>query len=291
MKKFIFVAIACLMVLISQAQKLDKQSHRGGRGLMPENTIAAMKNALDLGTTLEMDLYITKDNQVILSHDAYISAIFALNPDGSPVTKEQAKGYRLVDMPYQDIVKFDVGSKGNPEFPRQKKMVAHIPLFAALIDSLEAYARAKQMPPPIYNPEAKIPGGIVDPDYRESVIKAIIEVVIAKKIEKRVIIQSFDIEILEYLHQNYPKIKTSYLVYVGRDDWQGNLKKLSFKPYAYSPYYKQVNKEMVDQCHKDKIKVVTWTVNTKQEIEELKALGVDAIITDYPDLMNFLENY
>lgn len=285
MKKIIFVTVACLILVnVSHAQKLDKQSHRGGRGLMPENTIAAMKNAMDWGTNLEMDLYITKDKQVIVDHDGCISSVYALNPDGSPVTKEQAKGYRLVDMPYQHIEKFDVGSRGNPEFPHQKKMVAHIPLFATLIDSIEAYAKAKHMTAPRYNPEAKVPGGKLEPNYRENLTKAIMEIVKKKKIQKRVIIQSFDIDVLEMLHRNYPKIKTSYLVYVGRDDWQGNLKKLSFKPYAYSPYYKQVNKEMVDQCHRDKIKVVTWTVNTKEEIEELKALGVDGIITDYPNL-------
>ncbi len=283
MKK-ILLGLLMIPVIVQAQNKFDKQSHRGGRGLMPENTIAAMKNALDWGTSLEMDLYISKDKQIILSHDGYMSSIFALNPDGSPVTKEQTKGYRLVDMPYSDIVKFDVGSRLNPEFPRQKKMVARIPLFAALIDSIEAYAKAKHIPPPIYNPEAKIPGGTIGSNYREDVIKAIMEIVKKKGIQKRVIIQSFDIDMLEILHRDYPRIKTSYLVYVGRDDWQGNLKKLSFKPYAYSPYYKQVNKDLIDQCHRDKIKVVTWTVNTKDEIDSLKALGVDAVISDYPDL-------
>ncbi len=269
----------------SQAQKkFDKQAHRGGTGLMPENTIAAMKNALHFGTTLEMDLYITKDKQVILSHDSHMSATFALNPDGSAVTKEQSKGLGLHNMLYTDIVKYDVGSRLHPSFPQQKKMVARIPLFATLIDSIEAYAKIKHMPAPIYNPEAKIPSGTYTQDYRENAVKEIMDIILQKKIQKRVIIQSFDTEILEILHKKYPRIKTSYLVYVGKNDWIGNLKKLSFKPYAYSPYYKQVNKKMIEYCHRNKIKVVTWTVNEKSDIDNLKEMGVDGIISDYPNL-------
>jgi glycerophosphoryl diester phosphodiesterase len=140
------------------------------------------------------------------------------------------------------------------------------------------------MPPPMYNPEAKIPGGTLKPNYREDAIKAIMDIVAQKKIQKRVMIQSFDLEMLEIVHRNYPRIKTSYLVYVGKSDWIANLKKLSFKPYAYSPYYKQVNKELIDYCHQNKIKVVTWTVNEKSTIDSLRVMGVDAVISDYPNL-------
>jgi len=285
-KTLIGTAILFFAGLSGYAQKFDKQSHRGGRGLMPENTIAAMKNALDYGTSLELDLYFSKDKQIIVSHDPYISPVFALNPDGSPVTKAQAKKLKLNDLLYSDILKYDVGSRPHPEFPRQKKMVAHIPLFAELIDSVEAYAKAMHLKPPHYNPEAKVPSGAVSygPNFRADFIKAMMDIIIAKGIQKRVSIQSFDVGMLEVLHRNYPKIKTSYLLFVGRNKLQDNLNKLTFKPTIYSPYYKDVTKAIVDSCHQMHLQVLPWTVNAKGALDSLKAMKVDGVISDYPDL-------
>lgn len=271
---------------VAEAQRtFDRQAHRGGRGLMPENTIPAMKMALDLGTTLELDLCISKDKQVVVSHDGYISPVFALNPDGSPVTKEQAAVNKLIDLPYSEIVRFDVGSRPHPEFPEQKKMAAHIPLFSELIDAVEAYAKTARQPAPRYNVEVKLQtGNAVWPAFREDFVKATMDVILKKGIEKRVMIQSFDAGMLEMIKRNYPEIKTSYLV--GKGDLEANLGKLSFTPDIYSPYYPLVNKDLVDQCHRRKMQIIPWTVNTKVKIDQLKALGVDGIISDFPNLFS-----
>lgn len=271
---------------ITKAQPaFDKQAHRGGRGLMPENTIPAMKMALDLGTTLELDLCITKDKQVVVSHDGYISPVFALNPDGSPVTKEQAAVSKLIDLPYSEIVKFDVGSRPHPEFPEQKKMAAHIPLFSEVIDAVETYAKTARQPAPRYNVEVKLQTGNTSwPAFREDFVKSAMDVILKKGIEKRVMIQSFDAGMLEIIKRNYPGIKTSYLV--GKGGLDANLDKLSFTPDIYSPYYPLVNKDLVDQCHQRKMQIIPWTVNTKAKIDQLKELGVDGIISDFPNLFS-----
>src|SRR4051794_38688391 len=127
LKIFIYLILAFNLHFFAMSQsksvsKLDLQAHRGGRGLMPENTIPAMENAIDLGvTTLEMDVVISKDNKVVVSHDPYFNEIITTTPEGAFLTKDSAPRYLLYLMPYDSIKKFDVGSKPHPDFPRQQK--------------------------------------------------------------------------------------------------------------------------------------------------------------------------
>lgn len=281
----IIITICCIITLQpALAQQFDAQAHRGGRGMMPENTIAAMKYALDLGTTLEMDLYFSKDNKIIVSHDAYISGIFARHPDGHPVLKSEEAGLKLNQLTYDEIRKFDVGLRPHPEFPQQMKMAAVIPLLAELIDSVEAYA-AKKGVLPSYNIEAKVPSpaSTATNEFREQFIKATMKIIRNKKIQSRVMIQSFDPGMLEIVHRDYAgEVKTSFLT--ARNDVETNLRRLTFIPDIYSPYYKLVTPEMVAACHQKGMKVLPWTVNTEEEINKLKSMKVDGIISDYPGL-------
>src|SRR5262245_19024474 len=107
----------------------DTQGHRGCRGLMPENTIPAMINALDLGvTTLEMDAVITRDNKVVMSHEPFFNHEIATKPDGSYVTEAEEKSLNIFLMTYDEVKKYDVGMKPHPRFPQQKKMNVVKPL-------------------------------------------------------------------------------------------------------------------------------------------------------------------
>ncbi|WP_245681273.1 glycerophosphodiester phosphodiesterase family protein [Arcticibacter eurypsychrophilus] len=267
--------------------KIDIEGHRGCRGLMPENTIPAMKKAMDLGvTTLEMDIAISKDQQAVLSHDPFMSADFVLKPDGQPVTAAESKSLKIYELNYEEIRKFDVGSRGNAKFPKQQKMAAYKPLLSDLIDSTEAYARNFNLPTPYYNIETKVSpegDGIYHPEP-EGFMKMLIPVILSKGIEKRVIIQSFDPRTLEIVHRDYPEIKTALLV-ENKEGLEINLKRLSFKPTIYSPYYLLVDDQTIRDCHKQEIKIIPWTVNTQAAIEDLINKGVDGIITDYPDLL------
>ena len=112
-------------------------------------------------------------------------------------------------------------------------------------------------------------------------------VVKEKGIEDRVIIQSFDFRTIQYLHQQYPAIKTAMLI-DGSDsrNLDQQLKALGYTPTIYSPAYQLVTEKLVNQCHKQNMKIIPWTINTKEKIEELKKIGVDGAISDYPDLFN-----
>ncbi|TZF82807.1 glycerophosphodiester phosphodiesterase [Pedobacter sp. BS3] len=281
----IFRLWVLLLPVAAHAQhKFDKQAHRGGRGLMPENTIAAMKNAIDWGCTLEMDLYITKDSQLVVSHEPNISSVFGLDTNGKILTKADEKRLMLKDLTYSQIRKYDIGTKLHPEFPEQKKMKAVIPLFSELVDSVEAYAKSKHVKAR-YNIQPG-PAYTISDSFRTDFVKRMMDIILSRKIEKRSMFQAFDLGMLETVHRDYPgKIKISYLVGASRKNLEAALKRLSFKPEIYSPYYKLVNRQLVEACHEKKIKVIPWTVNTKEEIDQLKKLGVDGIISDYPNLL------
>ncbi len=268
----------------------DKQGHRGCRGLMPENTIPAMLYALGMGvTTLEMDVVITKDKKVILSHEQWFGREITTKPDGTYMGEREERKFNIYWMTYEQTKTFDVGLKPHPRFPQQQKMKATKPLLADVIDSVKKDMMTRRRPFPYYNIETKSNpefDGVFQPKPAEFV-ELLMAVIKEKQIEEYVIIQSFDFRTLQYLHQKYPSVKTAMLIEdFDKRTLDEQLKVLGFTPTIYSPAFVHVNEKLVKSCHKQNIKVIPWTVNTKEKIEELKKLGVDGIITDYPNLFN-----
>ena len=272
-------------LLLAQGSVI-RQGHRGCRGLMPENTIAATKKALDLGVqVLELDVVISKDKQVLVSHDLYFSADISLKPSGDSVSHEEEKKLILYSMPYAEIRRYDVGSKHNPAFARQQNFPARKPLLSDLIDSVDLYAKQKGIPLPGFNIEIKSgpqTDDISHPQPQEFV-DLVMGVCKSRNILGRMNIQSFDLRPLRLLHQQQPAVKLSYLTSNTKTVAE-NFHDLGFTPDWYSPNYKTVTGDAVKFCHEKGAKIVPWTVNTKEEIVALTGLGVDAIITDYPDL-------
>ncbi|RNI29910.1 glycerophosphodiester phosphodiesterase [Rufibacter immobilis] len=268
--------------------KYDTQGHRGGRGLMPENSIPAMRKAIDLGvTTLEMDCHITKDGQVVVTHDPHINYLYARTPEGKDIPKADAKKYAIYQMPYDQVRTFEMGTKEYKAFPQQTKVKTYIPLLSELVDSAQAYLKATGKPQVFYNIEvkAKATGDNELHPAPEQFVTAMMTVLEAKGIVPYLTIQSFDLRALKVLHKKYPHVRSSFLV-DNKKTLEENLQELGFKPTVYSPNYKLVTAELVKKCHNRGIKVIPWTVNTKDEIEYVKGLGVDGIISDYPNLFS-----
>lgn len=270
---------------------IDFQAHRGARGLMPENTIPTMLAAMDNAKvqTLEMDLAITKDKQVVVSHDPILNPIITTKPDGTFIKPNEINENIIYQMEYAQLQKFDVGLKPHPGFPQQKKLAVTIPTLNDLIDSVELKGEriGRKM---LYNIEIKSVEGkdnIEHPNPNEFV-ELVVQLINQKNIIKRTTIQSFDLRPLKVLHQKYPKIQTAYLVEgKATGDVKMKIELLGFTPSIYSPEYKYVTKEVVDYCHAKGMKVIPWTVNNKKDIDALLAMGVDGLISDYPNL--FLE--
>ena len=264
---------------------IDVQAHRGGAGLMPENTISAMKNALDLDVnTLEFDLQLSKDGQVVVSHDNYFHPRYATRPDGTLIQEEDPKEY-LYTMPYDSIVRYDVGLRPVERWPGQVKIAEVKPLASDLIDFTESYAKK----PVNYNIEIKSwPGegeGTLWPDYK-TFCDTCIPLLLSKNLGDRLIVQCFDTRALNYMHEKWPGLILSYLT----EDYDGGdieqlLKNLTFTPQWWSPESSVVTPENVAWCHAHGIGVVPWTVDDPAEMKRLVDCGVEAIISNYPDIL------
>jgi glycerophosphoryl diester phosphodiesterase len=282
----LFLSISFLVSPAFAQQKIMKQGHRGCRGNMPENTIAAMKKAMDMGVdVLELDVVISRDKRVVVSHDTYMSPDFMLKPSGDTISASEAKTLLLYAMDYSEIKTYDAGSRPHRQFPQQQHFKTYKPLLAELIDSVDRYAKEKKLPLPFFNIEIKSQpkGDNVEHPAPQEFVDLVLAVCKTRNILSRMNIQSFDIRPLQLLHRQHPGVLLSYLT-ANTKTIEDNLQDLGFVPAFYSPYYKTVNKEAVQISHSKGIKIVPWTVNTKEEIQSLLDLGVDGIITDYPGL-------
>ncbi len=268
----------------------DKEGHRGCRGLLPENTIPAMLKAIDLGVnTLEMDIVFTSDNVAILSHEPFFNHEITTKPDGKLIDEKDEKNYNIYKMSFAEMQRYDVGLKPHPRFLQQKKMVVHKPSLANLIDSVENYISEKKVAKVFYNIETKTQPATDNIFHPAPVafVDMLMKVIKEKKIEDRVIIQSFDMRTLQYLHKKYPAVKTALLIELtDRNSFRKQIKDLGFIPSIYSPEQGLVTPNLIASCHEKKIRIIPWTVDDKKEILRLKAMGVDGIITDYPNLFN-----
>jgi glycerophosphoryl diester phosphodiesterase len=270
----------------------DKQGHRGCRGLMPENTIAAMYKAIDLGvTTLEMDASISKDDQVILSHEPFFNHEISLQPNGKPIEEAQEKSFNMYQMDYDQIIKFDVGLKPHPRFPQQVKLAAVKPLLSQVFDSVMAYCKHTGKPIPQFNIETKTTSKTDDLYHPkpEKFVDLLMQVISSKNMGSKVIIQSFDIRTLQYLHQKDATIKTALLIEdFDKKPFALQLKDLGFIPSIYSPAHELVTPLLVKQCRDAGIQIIPWTVNDLATMKSLKKMGVHGVISDYPNLFTQL---
>ncbi len=268
-------------------QKIDWQGHRGCRGLMPENTMPAFFKAVELGVnTLELDVVISKDDQVVVSHEPWMSSEICSHPDGSPVKEEEEKSLNLYNMTYDEIQLYDCGSRGLPEFPIQEHVKTVKPTLKMVMRSVEQFAVQNKYKEPRYNIEIKSDPkeyNIYSPEPKKFVEMVLSEIQ-RLGMMNMVTVQSFDLNVLEELHQKADhRFDISYLVENGKNV-KKNLNKLKFKPEIYSPDYKTLTEASIHLAHALGIKVIPWTVNTREEIDKLIGWGVDGIITDYPDL-------
>lgn len=273
-----------------------------------------MLNAVDLGVkTLELDVVISGDGKVVVSHDAYMSSDFMRKPNGTDITKGEERTYALYKMTYDSISRFDAGTKPHLRFPNQVKMKAYKPLLSELIDSVEAYVKKKKLKAVYYNIETKLsPAGDGLFNTKPDVfVKTMMDVVNKTAIKPRLTIQSFDMRTLQILHKTEPAVKLALLTFGGGDvlarlkkqglspedekklkqsplfnekaGVQEDLKKLGFTPDIYSPYYTAVDAEMVKKVHELKMLLLPWTVDEEKDMQALGQLGVDGIITNNPD--------
>ena len=272
----------------------DLQGHRGACGLYPENTIQGMLHAVDAGvTTLEMDVVVTSDGKVVLSHEPWLNATICLDPEGNPIAKVDEKAWNIYAMTYDSLSRCDCGTLEHPEFSQQINTEAVKPMLRDVIQEVESYIKEHGMASIKYSIEIKssragdnvyhpMPSEFLDEVYR------VIDQVLDSTAMRRISIQSFDLRVLRALRKGQLEgVYSKDLSIVLLDGENGNLRELiaelGFVPDVYSPRYNLVYSSRVSDAHAAGVLVIPWTVNDYDDMIRLVEMGVDGIITDYPN--------
>jgi len=291
---FSTVVLSCTSVqnrpLLSET---ELQGHRGARGLAPENTWPAFEAALMHGmNVLELDTVLTADGDLIIHHDTDTNPALCRNDDGSTIRSQPIRTLQV-----HELKRLDCGSLVDPKFAEQKILpgtrLMTLDEFFAAIKKREAKDPAARKV--AFNVEAKFADGASDADV-EIFAATLLKKVRASGYQKRVTIQSFDHRILKSIKSLQADQRTSALVTLTR--WQGLRiylglgsgiradaiqKALAVKADVLSPYKLYVNSAFVADAHTKNLAVIPWTVNDAGEMQRLLELGVDGIISDYPD--------
>lgn len=285
----------------------DLEAHRGGRALLPENTLPAFANALSMGVdTLEFDVGVTADGEVILSHERGLNPDLARGLDGAYIAPP---GTPFVKLRLNEVRTYDVGqirpdSAYARKFPDQRAVPGtRIPTLRELFALVRKSGNARVG----FNIETKIDPNHPDeaPDPQAFVAK-LLGLIETEGLSDRVTIQSFDWRTLFLVQQQGPKIPTVYLTLqrgssptVARDkatnwtagfspaDHGGSLPRTikAAGGAIWSPYFGDVTAPLVTEAHELGLRVVVWTVNKPEDMARMIELGVDGIISDRPDLL------
>ncbi len=303
----VFVSLVFAAAGAWAAEGFDLQGHRGARGLAPENTLAAFAKALSIGvTTLELDVGVSADGVVVVAHDSHLNPALVRGPNGRWLS---APGPALGDLTLAELRRYDVGridpqSRYARRFPPQQPVDgASMPTLAEVV----ALTRKAGNTAVRFNIETKLwpgnEGGALD---AEAFAEAVLAVIEAEGIAGRATIQSFDWRTLRHVQRVAPAVPIVYLS--AQQKWLDNIEKArqGTSPWTagfdvdafdgsvprlvkaaggriWSPFHREVDAAQLEEAHRLGLQVVVWTVNEPARMSALIDLGVDGIISDYPD--------
>ncbi|CUU16079.1 glycerophosphoryl diester phosphodiesterase [Bradyrhizobium sp. JR7.2] len=301
------ILIVLSVLTAGQAMAFDLEAHRGGRALLPENTLPAFANALSMGVdTLELDAGVTADGEVVVSHERGLNPDLARDAGGAYVA---APGTPFVKLRLADVRTYDVGqirpdSSYAKQFPDQRAVPGtRIPTLGELFALVRKAGNTRVR----FNIETKIdpnhPDESLDP---RGFVAKLLQLIEAEGFSDRVMIQSFDWRTLLLVQQQAPTIPTVYLTLQRGSGQTVALDKATnwtagFSPAdhggslprtikaaggtVWSPYFGDVTEAVVSEAHTLGLRIVVWTVNKREDMARMIELGVDGIISDRPDLL------
>ena len=266
----------------------EAHGHRGCRGLRPENTLPAFLHALALGVdVLELDVVISADNQVVVSHEPWLNPHICLDPAGQLIESSTPPQFNLYQLPYATIRQCDCGQLRHPNFPEQvAQSAAYKPLLREVFAAVEAATAQLHIPPVGYSIEIKSSpagDGIFHPAPAKFLALVLAELEAAQVLPRTTLL-CFDARILQLAHQQCPDIATCLLVEHDQP-WLESLQQLGFAPTTFGPDFRTVTPAAVRQLRTSfpTVRLVPWTVNEIPDMRHLRSLGADGITTDYPD--------
>lgn len=300
-------ALLCFSLTASAQKTIDLQGHRGARGLLAENTLPSFALALQAGvSTLELDVVVTQDNVLVISHDP------ALNPD---ITRDaqgrflSTKGPDIRQLTFEQLQTYDVGrihpaSRYAQTFSAQKGQDGvRIPRLKDLFELVKAQGHSQVK----FAIETKItpqrPDQTPDP---EQFVQLLLQEIREHGMQNRVQILSFDWRTLQVVQKLAPGMPTVYIT--AQLPALDNLGIKSGQPSAWtagfqhaqhgsvprmikaaggshwSSFWRELDAQKVREAQSLGIKVLAWTVNDRQSMGQMLDLGVDGLVTDRPDI-------
>ncbi|MDO7873145.1 glycerophosphodiester phosphodiesterase family protein [Hymenobacter sp. ASUV-10] len=261
--------------------------HRGCRGLLPENTLPAFLHALKLGVdVLELDVVISADHEVVVSHEPWMSSAICLTPDGQPISPGTETQHNLYQLPYATIRRYDCGQRQHSDFPAQLNEPAYKPLLREVLTTVEIATRQLGRPAVGYSIELKSEpahDGIFQP-FPAQFVELVLAVLHEYQVLPRTTLLCFDPRILQLAQRLVPAVATCLLLEADQA-WLPSVKKLGFVPTVLGPDFRTVNLEAVTavRAAHPSLQLIPWTVNQPDDMQRLLGWGMDGITTDYPD--------
>lgn len=265
------IVVLCATILMSSAadtKRILVHGHRGARAMRPENTIPAFEYAIKAGVdALEMDMAVTKDNVIVISHDPILEPPVCTGPQPRAVIHE---------LTLAQVRQWDCGAVQNPNFPKQQPVPGtRMPTLDQVLSlsvegNFDFNIETKSFPDkPQYTPPP------------EEFVRLFLVQVRKHHLEKRVMLQSFDFRTLVASKKMAPEIRRSALTEFDQRDFV-TIAHEGGDAQIISPNYQLVTKQKVEAAHKAGIQVVPWTVDTEADWDKMIDAGVDAIISDDP---------
>lgn len=247
---------------------------------MPENSVEGFVHAVSTGANaIELDVHITQDREIAVVHDPIVAEPFYRHP-------QNIRKMSIYESPSSLLVQWIFGELPDQKFPRQKKMKTHIPLLQHVVEAVEAYLVDHSLPHICYDIEIKSEPcnyGILQPHPSE-LCRIIIEKIRSLKISDRCILRSFDFNIIRILHEEYRDYPVC-LITENNLSFRINTERLGFMPDFYSPVYTSCTDSDINECKRYGVRILPWTVNEPHLMRKFIELGVDGIVTDYPDIL------
>ncbi|MBD7938134.1 glycerophosphodiester phosphodiesterase [Cytobacillus sp. Sa5YUA1] len=229
----------------------QKIAHRGAAGICPENTMIAFERALQLGADMiELDIQLTKDQQIVVIHDATIDR--TTNGTG-----------KVSDYTYEELCQFDAGSWFSKTFQGEK-----IPL---LKDVLDKFYNQLGILIELKKPE-KNPG-----------IESLLNSLLMPYSTDSIIIQSFNLDSLRKIKKLMPSVKIAVLVNYPLQI--KDIKRIAQEFEYVSLKWTMVNKKVMSALKQAQLRTIIWTINTKKQLDSVRCWDIDAIVTDHLQLL------
>lgn len=269
------------------ARRPEVHGHRGCRGLLPENTLPAFLHALELGVdVLELDVVISADQQVVISHEPWLAARLGRGPAGERIDPRREQDYNLYQLPYAAIRQCVVGEWPHPSFTGQQPHASHRPLLREMLCTVEAASQRLGRPPVGYSIELKstpVGDGIFHPAPAQFVELVLAEI-IAAAVQARTTLLSFDARILQAARQQAPA-QTLCLLNERLTAVPVLFEQLGFVPDVYGSAYQLLSPALIHELSTlyPALRLVPWTVNELPDLQATIQWGVAGITTDYPD--------